>query len=86
MLVISWAAMIRNKNGLGKMLKWQLKWGELTFKEQRWLEKGATITLSSNEKLDKQLKACVAVPVPITDILQWRTVLLNFIPVKIKSI
>lgn len=47
--------------------------------------KSATIKSFSNEKLDEKLKACVTVAIPITGILQWRTVLLNFIPLKFKS-
>lgn len=45
--------------------------------------------LLSNPLLMKfgwEVESCVIVTIPITDILQWGTVLLNFIPVKIKSI
>lgn len=87
MLMIDWAAMLRNEKGLGEVLEWQLKWRKLLFKDEKGkLEKRVTIKSCSNKKLDEKLKACVMVTIPVTDILQWGMVLLNFIPLKIKSI
>ena len=59
---------------------------KLIFKDERGGLKKYYNQILSNENLDEKQKACVIAAIPITGVLQWGTVLLNFIPLKIKSI
>lgn len=56
------------------------------FKDEGDYKEVATIKWFSSEKLDGEQKVCVTVTISVIDILLWGAILLNLIPVKIKSI